>query len=639
MDKRQRSEQLDFSRRRFLQGAGALTTGLMLRGAPRLGLGYSALAPRSQEQQAIDVTAAPFGARGDGVTNDRAAFQAAIDAAIAQRRPLWVPQPAAHYSLEMDSVNRQLDVTGDLTIVGAGRQSALLRLSVPSPDGAGNYAGFYVHNGVHFQIADMRLEEEGQAEGFEFQAFFIESGPTDHQCLIEGVDVHGFTNAVITPASGQGAGELFLAIRGCDFGSQMNQCVAMWTVEQGHKRLHIYDSYLHDNSRSHLVYCHPHNSVHIENTRFDNTPHWAFHFQGTSVSGTPDYQRIIGCWFGPNNGRGIITHSGPTTHPRPEILNCQFEGSNCIQIRSDVLIDGCYFTNGREAQSNSAFVASIEAAPWEVTMRNCIFAPKHDVLPYIDLRLDGVTATIANCQFYHQGSGALIALGKGPANVSTISDCLFYIRPDDASQAVALEVDNGRTTVTNCRFHGRAPGDRGLIYCKSGDGLLATDAALQFQGCTFQSITRGSLFFVEGGPGNTWADRITGTENRINDWLSPAPLLGLSAPGTGFYARLSPVAAPAPLAVSAAPTMVISSNYDAYQVSGGGDVATLHWWSDDGAADPLFSGAISLTAAAPFALVSGGNIQLAGGAARRDVAAGATVRLSYDPAVGVWSEL
>jgi len=78
----------------------------------------------------------------------------------------------------------------------------------------------------------------------------------------------------------------------------------MWTVEQGHKRLHIYDSYLHDNSRSHLVYCHPHNSVHIENTRFNNTPHWAFHFQGSSVSGTPDYQRIIGCWFGPNNGRG-----------------------------------------------------------------------------------------------------------------------------------------------------------------------------------------------------------------------------------------------------------------------------------------------------------------------------------------------
>lgn len=71
MDDRQGSEGLDFSRRRFLLGAGAMTAGLMLRGTPRLGLGHLALSPRSQDQPAIDVTAAPFGARGDGVTNDR----------------------------------------------------------------------------------------------------------------------------------------------------------------------------------------------------------------------------------------------------------------------------------------------------------------------------------------------------------------------------------------------------------------------------------------------------------------------------------------------------------------------------------------------------------------------------------------
>ena len=57
-------------------------------------------------------------------------------------------------------------------------------------------------------------------------------------------------------------------------------------------------------------------------------------------------KRLIGCWFGPNNGRSIITHSGPTTNPRPEIINCLFESSNAIQIRSNVLIDGCYFTMG-----------------------------------------------------------------------------------------------------------------------------------------------------------------------------------------------------------------------------------------------------------------------------------------------------
>ncbi len=639
MDDPQGNERLIFSRRQFLHGAGAMAAGLALRGAPGLGLGRVALV-RPQAQQAIDVTAAPYAARGDGQTDDRAAFQAAIDAAIQQKRPLMIPRPAAFYRLVLDSEHRSLDVAGNLVAVGAGHESTLLRFSIPAPDMSGDYFAFYVHNGCQFQIAELRLEEDANAEEYEFQALFFESGPLDHQCLIEAVDVEGFTNAVITTASGvgEGSGELFLAIRGCEFGQQRNQCVAMWTVENGHKRLHIYDSYLHDNRSSHLVYCHPHNSVHIENTRFDNTPHWAFHLQGTSVAGTPPYQRLIGCWFGPHNGRGIITHSGPTTNPRPEITNCLFEGGNAIQIRSDVVIDGCYFTNARDAQSNSAFVASIESAPWEVTLRNCIFAPKRDVLPYIDLRLDGVTATIANCQFYHQGSGAMVALGRGPDNVSTIDNSLFYVRPDNASQAIALEVDNGRTTVTNCRFHGRAPGDRGVILCKNTDGTLGNDAALTLQGCTFQGISGGSLFYVEEGAGNSWRGRISGDNNRISDWPNVRPMLVVANDQAQFFARLSPVPGPAPLALAAAPTLVISSNYDTYQVSGGGDVAALHWWSDDGMADPLFSGAISLAAASPFALVAGGNIQLAGGAARRDVVAGGTVRLSYDSAVGIWSE-
>ena len=39
MDDPQGNEQLSFSRRQFLHGAGAMTAGLVLRGAPGLGLG------------------------------------------------------------------------------------------------------------------------------------------------------------------------------------------------------------------------------------------------------------------------------------------------------------------------------------------------------------------------------------------------------------------------------------------------------------------------------------------------------------------------------------------------------------------------------------------------------------------------
>jgi hypothetical protein len=639
MDDPQGNEQLSFSRRQFLHGAGAMTAGLVLRGAPGLGLGRVAL-PRGQSQTAVDVTAAPYRARGDGQTNDRAAFQAAIDAAIQQRRPLWIPRPAAFYRIELDNANPQLDVAGNLAIVGAGRESTLLRVSVAAPQAGHAYHTFYIHNGVHFQAAELRLEEDVDLNGYALHGFFFEAGPADHPCLIEAVDVDGFTHVAAAGSSGPegGRGELFLAIRDCDFKPQTECCVAFWSAEDGHKRLHVYDSYFHGSRDNHLVYCHPHNTVHVENTRFDDTPNWAFHLQGTAISGDPEYQRLIGCWFGPHIGRSVITHGGPTTHPRPEIINCLFESSNAIQIRSDVLIDGCYFTNARDAQSNSAFVAAIENEPWEMTMRNCIFAPKRDVLPYIDLRLAGVTATIANCQFYHQGSGSILALGKTAANVSMVNNCLFYIRPDNGSQAISIEVEDGQTTIANCRFHGRAPGDRAIIYCKRTNGTLSDTAALRVDGCTFQSVTGGGLFYIDDGPGNSWRGRVAGDNNRIHNWQSASPMLVVNAPQAPFYARLSPVPGPAPLALAAAPALVISSNYDAYQVSGGGDVAALHWWSDDGTADPLFSGAISLTAASPFALVGGGNIQLAGGAARRDVAAGATVRLSYDSAVGRWSE-
>jgi hypothetical protein len=55
----------------------------------------TALAPRASAPSVdyADVTA--FGARGDGITDDTAAFRAAA----ATAKPLWIPKPSAHYRL------------------------------------------------------------------------------------------------------------------------------------------------------------------------------------------------------------------------------------------------------------------------------------------------------------------------------------------------------------------------------------------------------------------------------------------------------------------------------------------------------------------------------------------------------------
>lgn len=627
------------TRRRFLTGTAAAIGGAALSQAlPAV----AAPALRAARQgAAISVMDSAFGAKGDGSTNDRVAFQTAIDAAVAAGVPLLIPPPAQFYRIILEPHERSLRVRGDLTIIGDGRASTLLRYTVQNPGVGQPYAGFSVVGGVNFQLTDVRLEEDlhQPIEQFEFMGVYYEAGGEDSECLLERVDIDGFTYCLYTPASadGGGKGELFLTVRDCDLHPWWQYCIAFWTVPEGHKRLHIYDSYLHDNQESHLIYCHPHNSVHIENTRFDGATSWAFQFQGTAVAGDPEYQRFIGCWFGPRNSRALITQDRETVTTQVEVRNCIFEAAAAIQIRSDITIDGCYFTTMKEAPAGSPLVSAYSNSPWSATVRNCIFAPKGNALPQVDFRLDSIEVLIENCQFYNQGFGVMLSLGAGPTNRYTVRDCLFYNRPDNASYSISVEVNNGQALIESCRFIGRTTVDRGAILCASVDGGPSPDSLVQINDCTFQDISGGTLFYVIQPTGSGWNGNIVGANNQVVNLQTGKPLLIAESP-TPVIGRLTPVSGKAPSAVPAGPTIIISSNYDIFDVLGTADIANIHWWTADGLSDALFTGAVTLNATTPFALVSGGNIQLAGGAARRDVPATGSVRLAYDSAQGFWSE-
>ena len=637
MDNENKAGQI--SRRQFLQGSAAIVGGVAL-GRILPVIAAPPLRPM-QKPSVISVMDPVFGAKGDGATNDRDAFQAAIDAAVKAEVPLYVPRPPQFYRIGLDPNHDRLLVPGDLAIMGDGRLTTTLRFTVSTTTGGKNYFAFFVPGGVDFHIANLRLEEDlhQPVEQFEFMGIFLQPSKADNICVVESVDIDGFTHCLYSPSSGDDSsdGELFLTVRDCDLHPWWTFCIGLWTVAGGHKRLHIYDSYLHDNQNGHLVYTHPHNSVYVENTRFDGASSWAFHFQGTEVAGNPEYQRFVGCWFGPRNSRALITQDREAVAIQVEVYNCIFEAAPAIQIRSDIIIDGCYFTSAKGLSSTSGYVAAYSNSPWRATLRNCIFAPKSNALPQVDLRLESIGVDIENCQFYNQGTGTILSLGTGGSNRYTVKDCLFYNRADNASYSISVEIDNGQALIERCRFIGRTTGDRGVFLCGSKDGGPSAESFLQVDNCTFQDISGGTLFHVMQPTNPGWSGRIVGSNNRINNFLSGKPLLVAESP-VPIIGHLIPISGWAPTPVPAGPTLVVSSNYDSFDILGTADVANIHWWTADGLSNTIFTGAITLVATVSFSLVTGGNILLAGGASRRDVPAAGSVRLVYDPAQGYWSE-
>jgi hypothetical protein len=360
------------------------------------------------------------------------------------------------------------------------------------------------------------------------------------------------------------------------------------------------------------------------------------------VAGDPEYQRFLGCWFGPRNSRGIITQDRVETYTRVEVRNCLFECRPAVQIRSDMLIENCYFTTPENPPAGQNFISAYSNAPWKVEISRCVFAPRADSLPMIDLRLENVEASIHDCQFYNQKAATIIALGASATNLYDIRDCFFYTRTTNDAQMIAVSIENGQATVDNCRFIGRAIGDRGIFMCLSSETGPGLEARLQVDNNLFQAISSGSLFYAEETAGNSWTQRISGANNRIVNYTSDKPLLATNAQAAEgsepMVAYLTPIPGAPPTPIPAGEILVISSNYDTYTVNGTADVNAIHWWTADGASDSLFAGTINLTAATGLALVTGGNISL-NAPPRREVAPNETVRLNYDPVAAVWTEV
>ena len=232
------------------------------------------------------------GAVGDGATSDLVAFKAAVAAAIAADKPLYVP-PGTYLLTFLDSTgNRYLDVTGDLRIFGAGRNQTVIKCGPETPTFI--YYGFEVGTGVKFQLEDLELRgpaDDGAAGdgnlatvGVHIQTNLTGVSSTVNITRVL-ISQEFFTGIQADSGGATAVGEVWCELRDVEINAAA-QCVAFFGADAGRKTFHAFDCYFHDAGIAspetgapygHLVYIHPHLDFHFERCRFDNSVRWGLH--------------------------------------------------------------------------------------------------------------------------------------------------------------------------------------------------------------------------------------------------------------------------------------------------------------------------------------------------------------------------
>lgn len=615
-------------RRAVLQGALAGLTGAAI---GKLGLPDTHWSAEHFNVPIVRVTDPAFGAVGDGVTDDRAAFQAAIDTAVAQSRPLLIPPPPVAYQIDINDNHDALVIAGDLIMVGGGADNTTVQFNIETPDFERRYAGLLIENGANVTLRDLHIREVTRHPELEFYGIIFDAGTEDHHGVVARVHVEGFHHCIHVPSGGvSNVGELDLTLLECDLHPGLLYGLSFWAPAEGHKRLQMIGCTLHDNQRSHLVYCHPHNTVFVKGCRFDGATAWAWQFQGSEVGVAPEYQRFEDCWFGPRNGRGIITQSPGSV----EIHNCVFKGRPAVQIRSDVVIERCVFTTAVGLEKPDTCISAYDEPPWKATIRDCVFAPYAPSSPQVDLRLPEIDVSVEACLFFNQNvSNVLLALG-GSGSRFEIADCVFRNVRDGRSKVTAVRVNDGQATFRDSQFEGPFLSGRGIILCESTDAGPGPDALLQFENCIIDVAGSDTVIKAEATGVGTWDGKISGRGTYFLNLQPPHRVFLREPDDAQVVGAVEPVPGDSPQPLMGAPVLVVNSNYDTFYVAGSARIAQIHWWESDGGSNGLFNGRVHLVADQGFQLSPGGNISLPGGDVT--VAAGERVALVYDPAVGIW---
>jgi Pectate lyase superfamily protein len=337
----------------------------------------------------VSVTDVAHGARGDGVTNDRAAIQSACDAA-AEAGGGAVFFPAGTYSVDSTTT---IDVEDGVVLVGSGRAS---KVKCSNERARSLLYMFRCSDGAHVQVRNLWLDgpEALEAEG---EVRLLHHDGDGGSLLVLDCFLRKGTTGMKVDAAAES-----IHVARCEFTEQSGFGILTSGSSPGDTRIGVRDCHFHDLgtlTTDHAVYVPNNHSIDVDNCSFADLTGYGVHIFGQSSGG--GYCRVRGCAFRGAMRGAIVTNKYTAT----VVAQCQFAVTTTnlqLKVGGSADVVDCDF----EAVSNDIedITASNEMVPpFDVAIRGCRFFGTATEGECIDISEEGAQLwRIEGCEFRGQ---------------------------------------------------------------------------------------------------------------------------------------------------------------------------------------------------------------------------------------------